>query len=514
CFILFGYCALTDAYAQNTRIPVVPINQPAQETARDTIRPIQIVEEDLDPRIDLRGQFERLNTGYTTPYRKPDALLRFMQKDKLDMSPEAKRIIEQVFDPAHYVPEHYTFKDTIFVSHLMLPLVFRGIHIPIDSLSQLVAKPEQKDAYERLAPPPAEFYPKYALRQKTKNDLYKYMVKNHLRYFKYSARDLPDDILVKTPIIKDIRDLYTDAPILVKKELPPAEPDTLIRFIPNRRYWTSAFQSSIHFSQLYISPNWHQGGVGNLTINTLNIINYDYKKDKVSLTNLLELKISVNNAPKDTLRNYKLGDNSLKLRSNFGYKAFSKWDYSASVEFHTLLFDNYIENKDQLLASFASPMTISFGVGMKYNLDKKFTDKHKKLKLSLNLDPFSYGFWYSATRNNIDLGRYGFPKIPDPNDPDKKIFDNSYQTFGSNIEGVLNFTMTRNITLYSRFKYNTTYERVIVESENRLQMAINRYLSTNINFYLRYDDGVAKKDDFDSYFQVKEQLTFGLTYKW
>lgn len=512
--LLLGCCAFIHLAAQNTTVPVAPIRQALQETAKDTLLPKQIEEKDLESMIDLRGQLERLNSDYTVPYQKPEALLRFVQKEKLEMSPEAKQVINRVFDPAHYIPEHMTFKDTIVSSALMLPLVYRGANIPYDSLSLMVARPEVKDAYDRLSPSFSPFAPKYAWQRKFENSLYDYMVKNHIGYFTYSAKDLPSDMLVQAPIVKEIKDLYDDKPIPVNKELPPPEPDTLIRFIPNRLYWTSAFQSSIHFSQLYISPNWHQGGVGSLTINTLNVINYDYKKDKVSLTNLLELKISVNNAPKDTLRNYKLGDNSLKLRSNFGYKAFSKWDYSASVEFNTLLFDNYIENKDQLLASFASPMSLSVGVGMKYNLDKKFTDKHKKLKLSLNLDPLSYGFWYSATKNNIDLGRYGFPKKTDPDNPDKKIFDNTYQTFGSNIEGVLNFNMTRNISLYSRFKYNTTYERVIVESENRLQMAINRYLSTNINFYLRYDDGVAKKEDFDSFFQVKEQLTFGLTYKW
>ncbi|MDL2255165.1 DUF3078 domain-containing protein [Parabacteroides sp. OttesenSCG-928-G06] len=513
--------------AQELIVPqLVPTAQAVKDSVRDTQSIPRFTEEDLNDIMDLRSQYERLNANYSKPYQTPEALLRFLNKDKPGISPRARAILDQVFDPARYVPEHMTFKDTIIDSPLLLPLVYKGCIIPVDSLAHKAKIHLDKDVYERMMPETKSFFPEYAWRKKQKEQLYTYLAQNHMEFFKYTIWDFPEDKLVQAPIVKEITELYSKEKLIEpQKEVIPTEPDTIYRFIPNRLYWTSAFQSSIHFTEVYISPNWHQGGVGNLTVNTINTINYDYKRDKVSLTNLFELKLSVNNAPNDTLRNYKFGDNSLRLRSNLGYKAFGKWDYSATAEFTTLMFNNYLENQDRLLAAFASPMSFSFSIGMKYGLDKKFTDKHKKLKLTLNLDPLSYGVWYSLKDKNIDLGRYGFPQIPDPENPDKKIFDNSYQKFGSNIESVLDFTMARNIRLYSRFKYNTTYERVIVESENRLEMGINRYLSTNIHLYVRYDDGVKRgvaneEDNWldkafrTSYFQVKQLLSFGLTYKW
>ena len=31
---------------------------------------------------------------------------------------------------------------------------------------------------------------------------------------------------------------------------------------------------------------------------------------------------------------------------------------------------------------------------------------------------------------------------------------------------------------------------------------------------MRYDDGVAKSEDFNSYLQINELLSFGFNYKW
>jgi hypothetical protein len=47
-------------------------------------------------------------------------------------------------------------------------------------------------------------------------------------------------------------------------------------------------------------------------------------------------------------------------------------------------------------------------------------------------------------------------------------------------------------------------------------MALNRYLSTSIYAYLRYDDGVPvdKKAKGWGYFQFNEIIGFGLSYTW
>ena len=90
----------------------------------------------------------------------------------------------------------------------------------------------------------------------------------------------------------------------------------------------------------------------------------------------------------------------------------------------------------------------------------------------------------------------------------------SENLFGSTINATLNFQFNRNVSWYSRFYYNTSYKRIEGEWENRFTFAWSRFFSTNITLNLRYDDGVAKNEDFDSYLQINELLSFGFNYKW
>lgn len=78
----------------------------------------------------------------------------------------------------------------------------------------------------------------------------------------------------------------------------------------------------------------------------------------------------------------------------------------------------------------------------------------------------------------------------------------------------MTFQFSRNIIWYSRLYYMTDYKRIQGEFENRLNMAISRFFSTIISLNLRYDDGIAKNEDFDSYLQINELLSFGFNYKW
>ena len=173
------------------------------------------------------------------------------------------------------------------------------------------------------------------------------------------------------------------------------------------------------------------------------------------------------------------------------------------------MFTNFAENSENKMAAILSPFTINIGLGMKYDLNKTFTsNKHKKLTLSANLAPLSFTYMYSVDKN-IDLGRHGFLKNETTGQ-----FEHKLRKFGSTINATLNFQFNRNISWYSRFYFFTSYDRIQGEFENRLNMAISRFFSTTLSLNLRYDDGVTKRDDFDSYIQINELLSFGFNYKW
>ena len=63
-------------------------------------------------------------------------------------------------------------------------------------------------------------------------------------------RDLPNEV-IKPKFIK--KNIYEDLPIKVEADANFEDVDAPARFIPERRYWISAFESAVQFSQNYVS---------------------------------------------------------------------------------------------------------------------------------------------------------------------------------------------------------------------------------------------------------------------
>ena len=49
------------------------------------------------------------------------------------------------------------------------------------------------------------------------------------------------------------------------------------------------------------------------------------------------------------------------------------------------------------------------------------------------------------------------------------------------------------------------------EWENTITIVVNKYISTNLFLYPRFDDGVKRDDKYD-YFQFKEYVSLGFSY--
>ena len=89
------------------------------------------------------------------------------------------------------------------------------------------------------------------------------------------------------------KDLTHNITLAVKNDMNLDDMEAPAKFIPERRYWTSHFESSIQFAQNYISPNWHKGGNSSLNLNNREYLTYNYEKDRVKIANELEIKNNV-----------------------------------------------------------------------------------------------------------------------------------------------------------------------------------------------------------------------------
>ena len=269
-----------------------------------------------------------------------------------------------------------------------------------------------------------------------------------------------------------------------------------------RKYWFPGLESNIQFSQTYISPNWHKGGNSALALHSKQLLRLSYEKDKVNWLNELEWRLGLNAEIRDSLHGYNVSDDLLRLRSNLGIKAFKGWYYSLDVEARTQAFEQRSEDKTVVYSAFASPLTLTAGLGMKWVVDNKSkTHYGRRFRLDLNIAPLAYDFKWSA-RKDIDMTRHGFEE-------DKNI----YSAIGSMLRANMIWDFTDTFACESRLYYNTSYKRVETEFENYLVFAFSRYISTRVNVLLRYDDAVPITPENKSRLQIYEMLTIGFDLK-
>ena len=292
--------------------------------------------------------------------------------------------------------------------------------------------------------------------------------------------------------------------IEIQENIPEGTPTaTLAVAEVQKKHWIKTFESSLQFSQAYVSPNWYQGGNNNL--NMLVNLYYNVKLNQVYHPKILfettfQYKLGLNNAPDDSLRNYSISEDLLQINTTFGYKAAKRWYYSVTAQFKTQIFNSYVKNSRSLSSAFLSPGEFSAGLGMTYN----YQNKKKTFSFDASISPLSYNMKI-CTRSNEDLAHSAFDIDAD------KTFAMKY---GSSAECKMTWQMARNIQFRSRLYLFTDYGYFQGDWENTLQMDINRFLSTQIYAHLRYDSTTPRTDDPHWHkLQVKEILSFGVSYK-
>lgn len=392
-----------------------------------------------------------------------------------------------------------TFRDTLFYNPLFLPMIFNGRMLPRDISFY---NPDKDYEPGKLIDKDKTFEPRLERSdfiQKIRRNYYT----DHPDRVKYSIlnfESLPqvatDDEIVRETF-NPFRELLRSE-TAYSLEAPGVELTTI-----NRKYWVRSGEHSFQFAQNYFSDNWHKGGTNNLNFNSYHVLRANYKKDKVRFNNTLEWRLSVFNAPDDSLREYRIGNDLIRYYGDFGLDAFAKgWSYSMNMEAKSQLFNSYPTNSNQLRSALLSPLYVNAGVGLKFNLDKKSEKvRGRRVRWDLALAPISLNFKY-VSNDSVDVVRFGIPENKKYN-----------LDMGTTVTSILKYDITRYITWDSRLTYFTSYDKVEAEFENSLNMALSNAFSTRIYLNVRFDDGVPPHPDL-KYLQYNQTLSFGLNYKW
>ena len=392
-----------------------------------------------------------------------------------------------------------TFKDTIFYNPLFLPMIFTGRILP---LNLSFYPPEKLNLYEGLLIPQEKTFASNLLHAEFINKTRKNYYRKYPDRVKLSVFHL--DSLPSSSKDKDVVESFNPFKELISTETSYSLDAPQVEGIKvKRKYWIYNGEHSFQLSQSYFSPNWHKGGTNNFNIVNTHVLRMNYRKNKVRFNNTLEWRLSVFTAPDDTIRKFRIGDDLIRYFGDFGVDAFHKsWSYSTNLDVRSQLFNNYPTNSKELRSAFIAPLYVNGGVGLKYNLDKRFEKvRHRRVRFDLHLAPISFNYRYIGNEK-VKVTRYGIEEGK------KSNFD-----LGSTITGVFIYDFNRYITWNSRLKYFTSYHKVESEFENTLNMALTNAFSTRLFVLLRYDDSVPPDPKF-KYLQITQLLSFGLNYKW
>lgn len=279
--------------------------------------------------------------------------------------------------------------------------------------------------------------------------------------------------------------------------VPDAKPDVAFDIVVRKpNFWTFSGDYYLQFLQNFVSGNWYKGGESNYSMVASAVLQANYNnKQKVKFDNKLEMKLGLQTSRGDSLHSLKTSEDLLRYTGKLGLQATKKWYYTLQLIAYTQFMRGYKSNDPVVYSDLMSPFNVNLSVGMSYAVDAF----KGRLKGSVQLAPLAYNFRYVgradlATRYGLDEGHH------------------TMNDFGSECTVDLTWNITDMIKWKTRLYGYTTYERTEVEWENTLSFSFNKYISSNIFIYPRFDDGTGERDDRHGYWQFKEYASLGFAY--
>lgn len=261
--------------------------------------------------------------------------------------------------------------------------------------------------------------------------------------------------------------------------------------------WKHSGTSYLNLSQSSFS-NWSAGGENSIAIGVgINNIRLNYAKQKVSWENGLTLGYGL---LYQGSKRSKTND-VIDFFSKFGYKAFGKFNYATQITFKTQFDKGYsrypITPESRYNSKFMSPASGVLSLGFDYKPDASF---------SLVLSPISGKYTVVLDDSLSKVGVYGVK----PN-------RTAYYELGASMTATYNKSIIPNVTLSMVM---SVFSNLLVNPENadinmdiNINFKVTKYISSNLNFQMRYDDDTKNiHPEKGPALQFKQVLSLALSY--
>lgn len=293
--------------------------------------------------------------------------------------------------------------------------------------------------------------------------------------------DVPRDIDIVDRVSPKISDERVDAPINIYVEKP--------------NFWKFSGDYGLQLFQNYVSDNWYKGGESNYSMLATVTLQANYNnKQRFRWDNKLELRLGLQNSHGDTLHTVRSSEDLIRYTGKVGIQASKRWYYTFQLIASTQFMRGLKSNDRNVYSKFLAPLYVNPSLGMNYNVNWL----NGKLTGAVHLAPIAYNLTYVrdkalSTRFGLDEGRH------------------TKDDFGSEVTVDLNWQLAKDIRWKTRLYGYTTYKRMLMEWENTFTFIVNKYISSNLFLYPRFDDGAAR-DSHHGYWQMKEYISLGFSY--
>ncbi|WP_066832204.1 DUF3078 domain-containing protein [Rufibacter ruber] len=258
--------------------------------------------------------------------------------------------------------------------------------------------------------------------------------------------------------------------------------------------WRRSLSTGLNLNQAAFSDNWKAGGVSSIALNTFFNGRANYKWERVSWDNTLQLQYGLLKNKGEGMRK---SLDRLYLDTKYGVGFSNDWNVFASANFLSQFTKGYeydIDDagNDKLISNFLSPGYLTFALGAEYKPTPNF---------SLRLSPFAPRFTFLVDENVGENERYGVP----PGDKVRTeilsgLVQVDYQKdFAANLNLKLSYISNLN---YKRISFDKVDHRVNAV----LTAKITRYINVNLMGNVVYDR------DQDHSVQYSQSLGLGVMY--
>lgn len=282
--------------------------------------------------------------------------------------------------------------------------------------------------------------------------------------------------------------LFLAAPLLTFGQEPSTQPDTLI--------WKKKLNFSVNLNQAAFSSNWKAGGINAFGFNSLFTYQANYKEDRNSWDNDIDMAFGfVNNSG----LGYRKTIDRIYLDTKYGYKLGDIWSLFTSLNFLSQFSNGYNydeDNQAQLISGFFAPAFITAAVGLEYHPVAHFTVRISPLapRITIVQDP----------------GRFVESVGPEPYgvEPPETV---RYEWMGAQILAEYDKQLYENINLKWRYAMFANYQTLEARRlDHRLDLdfvaKVGRYINVGLGGILLYDY------DQDDKAQLSQVFSIGFLY--